>query len=210
VFTGAKADITSDGDRIPQNHPVFCREGQILRIGAFQKGAILYLGISGGFYQKKIANSASPLVAGSHSRLRPGTMLLGQERKTAPRLYSHISTPEISMDVALSAMEGPEYSWLSDQHKEHLFDQTFTVSTRADRMGFLLSGMSIYRSTKQEMRTSAVMPGVVQCLPDGQLLVLMRDCQTTGGYPRILVLDELSLNQLAQRAPGNLVKFQKK
>jgi allophanate hydrolase subunit 2 len=44
-----------------------------------------------------------------------------------------------------------------------------------------------------------VLPGTVQWTPSGQLIVLMREGQTTGGYPRILQLTEGSINVLAQK-----------
>jgi allophanate hydrolase subunit 2 len=46
--------------------------------------------------------------------------------------------------------------------------------------------------------TSPVLPGTIQLTPNGTLIVLMRDCQTTGGYPRILQLDERSINTISQ------------
>ena len=56
--------------------------------------------------------------------------------------------------------------------------------------------------------SSAVMPGTVQLTPSGQMIILHRDCQTTGGYPRILQLDEKSLNNLAQLRIGDKIKFE--
>ena len=55
--------------------------------------------------------------------------------------------------------------------------------------------------------TSLVLPGTVQLTPSGKLIILMRDCQTTGGYPRVLQLKETSINTLAQKFTGNKVKF---
>lgn len=50
--------------------------------------------------------------------------------------------------------------------------------------------------------TSSVLPGTVQLTPSGKLIILMRDCQTTGGYPRILQLQENGINSLAQKIMG--------
>jgi allophanate hydrolase subunit 2 len=52
------------------------------------------------------------------------------------------------------------------------------------------------------------MPGTIQLTPGGQLIILMRDCQTTGGYPRILQLSEKSINVLAQKRLGEFVQFE--
>jgi len=56
--------------------------------------------------------------------------------------------------------------------------------------------------------TSLVMPGTVQLTPSGKLIVLMRDCQTTGGYPRILQLSDNSINTLAQKMTGQKITLQ--
>ena len=51
------------------------------------------------------------------------------------------------------------------------------------------------------------MPGTVQLTPSGTLIILMRDCQTTGGYPRVLQLSEQGINTLAQKFTNNTIEF---
>jgi allophanate hydrolase subunit 2 len=55
--------------------------------------------------------------------------------------------------------------------------------------------------------TSATLPGTVQLTPSGKLIILMKDGQTTGGYPRILQLSEKSINILSQKKAGDSVSF---
>lgn len=55
--------------------------------------------------------------------------------------------------------------------------------------------------------SSGVLPGTVQLTPSGELIILMRDCQVTGGYPRILQLTEEAINRLAQKTTNDLVNF---
>jgi allophanate hydrolase subunit 2 len=57
------------------------------------------------------------------------------------------------------------------------------------------------------IESSPVLPGTVQLTPQGKLLVLMRDAQTTGGYPRVLQLTGESLNRMSQRKVGTTVDF---
>ena len=49
--------------------------------------------------------------------------------------------------------------------------------------------------------------GAVQIPPDGQPIVLLKDRQTIGGYPVIGWVSPLDVFQLAQRQPGQKVKF---
>ena len=60
----------------------------------------------------------------------------------------------------------------------------------------------------QSMLTSATLPGTVQITPAGKLIILMRDGQTTGGYPRILQLSDDAINVLAQKTFGDTISFQ--
>jgi len=53
-----------------------------------------------------------------------------------------------------------------------------------------------------DFRSSPTLPGTVQLTPDGTLYILHRDCQVSGGYPRIAILDDFSLNVLAQLKIG--------
>ena len=57
------------------------------------------------------------------------------------------------------------------------------------------------------MLTSAVLPGTVQLTPSGKLIILMRDAQVTGGYPRVLQLMEEGIARLAQKVVGDGVEF---
>jgi allophanate hydrolase subunit 2 len=51
------------------------------------------------------------------------------------------------------------------------------------------------------------MPGTVQLTPGGKIIILMRDCQTTGGYPRILQLTNNGINMLSQKMTNSVIKF---
>jgi allophanate hydrolase subunit 2 len=56
--------------------------------------------------------------------------------------------------------------------------------------------------------TSLVMQGTVQLTPSGKLIILMRDNQTCGGYPRVLQLNESAINKLSQKYMNNEIKFE--
>ena len=58
-----------------------------------------------------------------------------------------------------------------------------------------------------EIITSITIPGTIQLTPSGKLIVMMRDCPTTGGYARILQLTDMAINQLAQKKEKETFKF---
>jgi antagonist of KipI len=91
--------------------------------------------------------------------------------------------------------------------EENFLQETFTISAKSDRMGFRLDGEPLYLLNQQEMLSSAVNFGTIQLLPDGQMIILMADHQTTGGYPRIAHVVEPDLPLLAQLGSNDKVGF---
>ena len=74
-------------------------------------------------------------------------------------------------------------------------------------MGFRLDGETLKLKAPTELLSSAVNFGTIQLLPDGQLIVLMADHQTSGGYPRIANVIEYDLPLLAQIGANDKVAF---
>src|SRR5690606_33402537 len=86
----------------------------------------------------------------------------------------------------------------------------FVVSPRIDRMAVRLDDRTgVFRGVRAlSLVSDAVVPGDVQILGDGTPIVLMRDHQPTGGYPRIATVLDADLDRLAQLRPGSEVRFQ--
>lgn len=103
--------------------------------------------------------------------------------------------------------EGREWSLLQDGSKEDLLNEGFTIHPSSDRMGYLLKGETLQLKQPLELTSSGVNFGTVQLLPNGQLVVLMADHQTTGGYPRIAHVISAHLPKLAQLRPSDCVHF---
>ena len=100
----------------------------------------------------------------------------------------------------LKVTKGPEFSKLSLEQQELLCSQNFEVSKHNNRMAYQL--LPLFHNSLDSIFTAPVLPGTIQLTPSGQLIVLMKDCQTTGGYPRVLQLTEESINILSQKFTG--------
>lgn len=74
-------------------------------------------------------------------------------------------------------------------------------------MGYRLEGNAIKVKEDKQLISSGVTFGTIQLLPNGQLIVLMADHQTTGGYPRIGHVISADLPYLAQCNPGDEIQF---
>lgn len=85
-------------------------------------------------------------------------------------------------------------------------ESSFQVTTASDRIGYRLTGPRLVHNIG-ELLSEAACPGAVQVPTDGLPIVLMADCPTLGGYPKIAVVITADLPFVAQRAPGETISF---
>lgn len=104
---------------------------------------------------------------------------------------------------------GREWDGLSPAAQENFIQNNFLIHPSSDRMGYQLKGSPMVMDRPVELVSSAVSFGTVQLLPDGQLIVLMADHQTTGGYPRIAHVISAHLPKLAQLRPCDAIQFKR-
>jgi len=188
-----------------------------LRFTSKLKGERTYLAVKGGFkidqwLGSKCTNLAAAVGGVDGRRLRLGDRIefssaTGHDRVKKRPSVSTSLIPHYSRFPTVRILAGAEFDCLTDQSQETLFDGTFVVSKNSDRMGFRLQGERLSLHSPIEMLSAAACFGTIQLLPDGQVIVLMADHQTSGGYPRIAHVIERDLPLLAQLAPNDKVAF---
>ena len=104
-------------------------------------------------------------------------------------------------------MKGVEWDWMDVQSTLIFEKSRFLIQGQSDRMGYLLSGEKMTLKQPLELISSATDAGTIQLLPAGNIVVLMADHQTTGGYPRIAAVIKADLPKLAQLGMGKGVNF---
>ena len=207
-ITGAAVNATINGLPISLNKKILIVKNDILTFGKVNYGVRSYLALKGGFLTEKQLNSRSfyPNIT-KQALLKKGDFLPYQEYKE--KSFANQSSIKTNKNhftnTELTCYEGPEFGLLKDHQKEFIQNTTFTISRDNSRMGYKLK--EEMQNALPQILTSSVLPGTVQLTPSGVLIVLMRDCQTTGGYPRILQLTEKSINQLAQKTSLDFFKF---
>ncbi|MEO8758503.1 MAG: biotin-dependent carboxyltransferase family protein [Devosia sp.] len=94
--------------------------------------------------------------------------------------------------------------------RQRLVETIFRVSPTLDRMGVRLIDEDGLFQTQRKLSlvSDAIVAGDIQILGDGTPIVLMRDHQPTGGYPRVATVVTADLDRLAQLRPGSEVSFQ--
>lgn len=222
AVTGADFSATVNGEEIPCMRPVLVSKYSILQFHSIISGARAYIAVHGGLNVEPWLNSFSTNlkagVGGYHGRVlqkddeiafRTDTdfsqLLAKKEFEILPWKadddWGHIHGREIFV------LPGHEWDRLGDQSKGSFFERPFVITNYSDRMGYRLKGEPLSTTNSEEVISSAVSFGTVQLLPDGQLIVLMADHQTTGGYPRLAHVISSHHAKLAQMKPGDEFHF---
>jgi antagonist of KipI len=220
-LAGADFAATINGEKIPMLHPVMIREGSILRFTKQENGASICLAVQGGFVAEQWLNSYSTQLkvkAGGYN----GRALQKNDRiqlKQKPEydfsdgdhffeiLPWQAKTTDFYTDT-VRFVNGNEYDVLNDASKDQLITELFTISRESDRMGYRMQGKALQLVESKEMISTAATRGTIQLLPNGQLIILMADHQTSGGYPRLGHVISADIPSLAQMRPGEKISLQ--
>ncbi|MEW7277056.1 biotin-dependent carboxyltransferase family protein [Aquimarina sp. 2201CG1-2-11] len=207
VLTGAEVDAFLNGVVVKMFTPLLLTKDDVLEIKSCKKNVYGYVGIKSGFLTKVIMNSRSFFkpITGSSS-LQVGDEI---EYKKGVNFKSKYASISMALDkksiVELDVYKGVEFDQLSKENQLNIFSSSFTISNRMNRMAIQLEEKVF--NDASSILSAPVLPGTVQLTPAGDLIVLMRDCQTTGGYPRVLQLAESAINKIAQIRRGGKCGF---
>ncbi|MEO1015765.1 MAG: biotin-dependent carboxyltransferase family protein [Pseudomonadota bacterium] len=213
-LTGAEGVASLDGEPVAFHQTLHARAGSALSIDPPRHGMRTYLAIASGLAAQEAFGSPStysPARWGGHQgrALLPGDVLRVQGASTMPPAIETPARhrPAIGPAFALRACASAETALLAPGSKAALFEQSFVVSARIDRMGARLKGARLDLASDGRMASGAVYPGVIQCPEDGAPIVLLCDAQTTGGYPRIASVARADRHLLGQLRPGARVRL---
>ncbi len=194
----------------------FAGEGSTLSFRRPSIGSRTYFAVQGGFdiapwLGSRSTNMAAsiggvngkPLAAGDRIRLRDSN----SSKALIGLRLSREMVPRYQQAKEVRFIPGGEFEMLSDESRQRLQSSTFTISKDADRMGYRLTGEPLHLIEFIELLSSAVSFGTIQLLPNNELIVLMADHQTTGGYPRIGNVISADLPLLAQVRAGDEVSI---
>ncbi|WP_421872250.1 biotin-dependent carboxyltransferase family protein [Marinoscillum sp.] len=203
------ADLSPKLDRrvIHTNARINVLKGQVLEFGKCKYGIRAYLAIAAELQCEQVMKSHSQFHGiTSGTKLTNGDVLDYTEVKmlSAPTTAIRISKKHFNTK-RLEVFPGPEFNLLQKGQLKSIFDQEWIIGPN-NRMGYQMTNEQMPGHTR-EIITTQTIPGTIQLTPAGKLLALMRDAQVTGGYPRILQLSELSINQLAQKTERSKIRF---
>ncbi len=222
ALSGADFSASINGENIPSCHPVLVNRGSILQFHKVRTGARAYLAIHGGLdilpwlgswstHLKAAAGGYKGRSLQKEDEINfssPDTVssrLGDREFMVLPWKGSDPGEDMVSEEILI--LPGNEEMRLTEESKENLLLTSFVITNQSDRMGYRLNNIPLHSITREEIISAAVSFGTVQLLPDGKLIVLMADHQTTGGYPRIAHVITAHHSKLAQMKTGNKIHF---
>jgi antagonist of KipI len=232
AWCGGAFTVRVGQENLPPGHAALVAKDEEVVMTAPQAGSRAWLAISAGIDVPPVLGSRATDLRGNFGghqgrALRDGDELpLGaNERRFTNRRADKngdldMATPWISewsaptpwaamahRDRILRIVRGSNWDRFTPDAHSALGTAPFTVTFDSDRMAARLDGPGLLRRDQSDLLSEAVTPGTLQVPPNGKPILLLGDCQTIGGYPKIAHVITIDLPIAAQLWPGDLVRF---
>ncbi len=216
---GADFSASINGEPVSNLHAMIVGKNDVLQFHKPINGARAYLAVAGGLAIDKWMNSFS-----THLKAKAGGYQGRNLRKDDELLLRQPASFSIKQDdfvvlpwqadvnwkddsKEIFVIPGNEWDRLTTESKENFTMTSFVITQQSDRMGYRLNNIPLHSLINEEVISSAVSFGTIQLLPDGGLIVLMADHQTTGGYPRVAHVISAHQSKMAQVKAGDKIHF---
>lgn len=212
---GAKVRATLSGRPVPPFTTIHARPGEELTIEQISGGRFLYLAVAGGIDVPVILGSRSTYLPGRFGGyqgrvLRRGDSLApGSSPRHSPAEGFHCAAdvlPRYETGI-VHVIRGTHSHLFNEAAWRTLTESEYRVTAASDRTGYKLEGPGLGKSVGT-LPSEASCPGSIQVPGDGFPIALMADAPTVGGYPKIAVVAEADLPIIAQRSPGETIRFE--
>ncbi|TNF34606.1 MAG: hypothetical protein EP312_05950 [Gammaproteobacteria bacterium] len=188
AISGAAFGWTCNGERLPMNRSCEVPAASVLAWQGGEHGFRSYLAVQGG-----LRNTGQPWQLASEAC----TNAVARQRQPWVVLAQGLWQRQV-----IRVLPGPE---ANDTAMAYLCGQPWQLSRQSDAQGVRLLGEGA-APVLPSMASAPVLDGTVQLTPAGPI-VLMRERQTVGGYPRIAQVIDCDINLLAQYRPGQRLAF---
>jgi antagonist of KipI len=220
AWCGGEFDVRFGAKSLPAGHAARVHAGEEVKFGRSQIGCRCWLAIAGGVDVGSVLGSRSTDLraqfGGFEGRtLRDGDVLpLGTRPGSSPPATGistwtapHDWASPAKRDPMLRFIPGVDWNRFNAPTLRRLTSEAFAVSPDSDRMGVRLDGPKLERMDNVDLVSEAVAPGTIQVPPSGKSILLLGDCQTIGGYPKIAHVITVDLGVAAQLRAGDHVRF---
>jgi len=216
AITGGAISPKINGQNVPMWQTLNIQEGDIISFGKMESGCRAYLSIRGGINTPLVLGSRSTFVRGGFGgmngrQLKTGDIIEGFDSPSlkVEHKMPEMLVPQFTNHIKVHVIMGPQADMFTEKGINTLLSNWYKVTLEADRMGYRLEGPLIEHKAKADIVSDALLPGAIQVPKNGKPIIIMRDAQTTGGYPKIAVTITTDVSLLGQAKPSDIVEFSK-
>lgn len=214
-LAGARVEAWIDGVPVGDRQTSFAPAGAVLHVGGFLSGRTLYIAIEGGVSVPRVLGSASTYLPGRFGGVFGRKLLAHDQIAIGPRCWPPprsdpawlVDLPQPRDTATARFIPGPHWLALPEAARSRLTTHGFNVSPESDRAGVRLTGKIPCGDVDFSAPSEPVLPGTVELTSDGNLIALLADGPTTGGYPKVAVVIQADVPVIAQRRPGTAIRF---
>jgi antagonist of KipI len=218
AVTGADMGLQVDGRDVPAWTAVLVRAGSVLSmVGSTGAGCRAWLCVAGGIDVPDVLGSRSTLLRAALGGFEGRALRMGDSLHLRPltwqaRRLDGFSCPvglrpSYAVDTPVPVLPGPQTESLTPAARQAFLDATWTVSNASDRMGCRMEGLRLDLEGSADVISEVIPEGAVEVTGSGLPIVMLADRQTTGGYVKPFVVASAALGWLAQRRPGDSIRF---
>lgn len=212
AITGALCEFFINDISKPCWQTYNIKVGDIIKIGKILEGNIVYLGVYDGFAIKKEFGSNSTSIKENlggidGNKLKKGDILPFKNHKVfhTIRLKKEF-IPRYDSVLTLRVVLGYQEEYFSKEQKDKFFSNTFFLTNEFNKMAAKLSGEPILCDL-DGIISEGISFGAIQIPQDGQIIILLKDRQTIGGYPKIGSVLSIDCFKLSQARVNTKIRF---
>jgi antagonist of KipI len=218
AITGGDLSPSINGNPVGMWKSLRVLKDDELSFGGCKSGCRTYISFAGGIGVPKVIGSRSTFIRGQYGGMEGRLLKAGDEipieasasnyAQIAGRMLRPESTPDFSKARPIRFILGPQISAFPKESLETFTSNPYTVTNESDRMGYRLQGEQLTHISGADIISDFIKAGSIQVPASGQPIILMADCQISGGYTKIGVIISVDLPYIAQRKPGDQIHFQ--
>jgi len=188
----------------------YVQVGDILSFPKRVSGQRAYLAVKERFsLEKQYDSYATTLKENIGSKLQRNDILkFDSFSKTHTKRVQIKYIPNYSEPLILRLLPSYQNNYFSKKEQEKFFSSEYETTMESDRMGAKLKGEAI-KPSKGGIISEGIAFGSVQIPQDGQPILLLKERQTIGGYPKIGVVLAIDCYRFSQLNVGDKVRFEK-
>lgn len=189
------------------------KNSDIIKIGEILSGNRVYLAVFGGFNIKKEFGSNSVTIKENlggldGNKLKKGDILPFENHYCSHNIrLKKEFIPKYEDELTLRVIFSYQENHFSKDEKQKFLSLTYLVTNDFNRMACKLSGEAI-KCDINGIISEGIAFGSIQIPSDGQPIVLLKDRQTIGGYPKIGVVLSLDCFKLSQAKANTKIKYE--